>query len=148
MKELITEWRQKYDVVVLDGPPVLPLIDALILCKMVDCTILVVRHNFSSLTSVKRALDRLAQKSERTILMVLNAVGSPSSVYQGYYGYNPSAAPKRLKGARVTRLLGCIAMLCALTLTASGQQESLLIGPGDQLSVQVVDTPELSQRAR
>jgi polysaccharide biosynthesis/export protein len=35
-----------------------------------------------------------------------------------------------------------------ITLTSSGQKESLLIGPGDQVHVEVFDTPELSSTAR
>lgn len=39
-------------------------------------------------------------------------------------------------------------ILCFLATGARAQQESLLIGPGDLLHMQVYDTPEMEQRAR
>lgn len=46
------------------------------------------------------------------------------------------------------RRLSCIILLACMTLAASAQQESLLIGPGDQLSILVFDTPDLTQHVR
>ena len=46
------------------------------------------------------------------------------------------------------KMLSFIILLSGLTLTAFAQQESLLIGPGDQLGIQVFDTPELTQHTR
>jgi polysaccharide export outer membrane protein len=45
-------------------------------------------------------------------------------------------------------LLLCVFTLGPLLTHASGQKESLLIGPGDQLHIQVLDTPELEQHPR
>ena len=46
------------------------------------------------------------------------------------------------------KLLSCTLLICASAFTASAQQESLLIGPGDLLNVQVYDEPELSVHGR
>ena len=46
------------------------------------------------------------------------------------------------------RMLSCAVLLVGLTATGFAQQESLLIGPGDQLSIQVFDNPELAQHVR
>ena len=44
----------------------------------------------------------------------------------------------------------CLVLLLPLTLTGglTAQNETLLIGPGDVLHLQVYDTPEMEQRAR
>lgn len=39
-------------------------------------------------------------------------------------------------------------LLCALAAPCRAQQESLLIGPGDLIQVNVMDTPEMEQQAR
>ena len=39
-------------------------------------------------------------------------------------------------------------VLFAITASSLAQNESLLIGPGDLLHLQVYDTPEMEQRAR
>jgi len=54
------------------------------------------------------------------------------------------ARPRSTAGRAV--LIGIAAMLLATTCFA--QKESLLIGPGDQLHIQVFDTPEMEQHAR
>src|ERR1019366_87940 len=46
------------------------------------------------------------------------------------------------------RLLKVLLILIATALACFGQTESLLIGPGDELRVEVFDTPEMSQRVR
>ena len=46
------------------------------------------------------------------------------------------------------RLLKVLLILIATALGCSGQTESLLIGPGDELEVEVFDTPEMTQRVR
>lgn len=45
MKRLITELRSRYDMVVLDTPPVLPVVDACVLGHLADKAVLVVRWN-------------------------------------------------------------------------------------------------------
>jgi polysaccharide export outer membrane protein len=46
------------------------------------------------------------------------------------------------------RMLRGVAMACCLSTTVLAQHESLLIGPGDVVNVQVFDTPDLSESAR
>lgn len=49
----------------------------------------------------------------------------------------------------ISRRLTCLSLFVAMTLCPHlSAQESLLIGPGDQLHVQVLDTPELEQHPR
>jgi polysaccharide biosynthesis/export protein len=46
------------------------------------------------------------------------------------------------------RLLKGIILACCLTAPLLAQNESLLIGPGDEVNVEVFDTPDLDQNAR
>ena len=46
------------------------------------------------------------------------------------------------------RMLKGIILACCLTPTLFAQKESLLIGPGDELEVNVFDTPDLDENAR
>jgi polysaccharide export outer membrane protein len=45
-------------------------------------------------------------------------------------------------------MLKGIILACCLTTTALAQKESMLLGPGDEVEVQVFDTPDLNQTAR
>ena len=46
------------------------------------------------------------------------------------------------------KLLKLITLVLGLSCSAFAQRESLLIGPGDELHIQVFDTPSLDQTAR
>jgi polysaccharide export outer membrane protein len=46
------------------------------------------------------------------------------------------------------RMLKGILLACCLTSTLFAQKESLLIGPGDEVEVEVFDTPDLTQNSR
>ena len=46
------------------------------------------------------------------------------------------------------RILRVLLISIAITVVCFGQTESLLIGPGDELRVEVFDTPEMNQRVR
>src|SRR5690348_5162903 len=59
----------------------------------------------------------------------------------------------RIQGALMRHRTGSAAAflaICALTLpnTSLAQSESLLIGPGDLVQVDVLDTPEMEQQVR
>jgi polysaccharide export outer membrane protein len=46
------------------------------------------------------------------------------------------------------RMLKGMILACCLTTTVLAQKESILLGPGDEVEVQVFDTPDLNQTAR
>jgi polysaccharide export outer membrane protein len=49
---------------------------------------------------------------------------------------------------KMHRLLFVLVLFCATTSLAQTETESLLIGPGDELRVEVFDTPEMAQTVR
>jgi len=90
MRFLMKTFRENYDIVILDGPPVLPVVDALILCEIVDSTVQVARLGLTSRISLKRANGLLEARCQRSVGVVLNAVNARSGAYYGYYGYQQS----------------------------------------------------------
>ncbi len=62
---LLARWREGYDIVVLDGPPLLPIADARILASHVDGTLLVVRESHCRRREVTEAVDTLSAASWR-----------------------------------------------------------------------------------
>jgi capsular exopolysaccharide synthesis family protein len=85
-KALLERLRGRYDRIVLDSPPLVPVTDAAILSTLVDGTILVVRASQTTRELARRALRALRDVSGRIVGVVLNAVDLESRNY-GYYRY-------------------------------------------------------------
>lgn len=92
MSEVLYELRQKFEVVIVDAPPLLPVTDAALLGSQADGVLLVVRHGKTTREQLSVAAERLAAVDARTIGVVLNMV--PIRRMQGYgYGYGYGYAP-------------------------------------------------------
>jgi capsular exopolysaccharide synthesis family protein len=95
MKRLMEEWRNSYDAVVIDSPPVLPVTDAQLLEEMADATILIARAGQTARVTLQRAYSLLASHAKDpenpNVGIVLNNVPVRSAAYRGYYGYYGSA---------------------------------------------------------
>jgi polysaccharide biosynthesis transport protein len=83
---LVEQWRQRFSMIVIDSPPVLPVSDALVLSRAADAVVLVVRASMTSLNSVARSVRVLRDVQVRRIAVVLNAVNSGSPEYNRYFG--------------------------------------------------------------
>jgi capsular exopolysaccharide synthesis family protein len=100
---LLAEAVRDYDVVLIDGPPVLGLADAPRLSKMADATIFIVEANRTSIDHVKIALQRLADAGASQIGIVISKydpakdTGSFSYGYQ--YDYGAPDSERRHAGA-------------------------------------------------
>ncbi|MDR3635553.1 MAG: CpsD/CapB family tyrosine-protein kinase, partial [Isosphaeraceae bacterium] len=88
ISHLLAHYRQRYDLLIIDSPPVLPVPDALSLGRWTDGAILVARHGFSRVPLVGRAQRQIAAAGIPILKTVVNGV--PSSRHQyglgGYYG--------------------------------------------------------------
>jgi succinoglycan biosynthesis transport protein ExoP len=87
MSEVLEKWREKYDFVVLDSAPLLPVTDSAVLSRHADLTLVVARHDVTDFRSLERSCSLLQAGGARRIEIVLNAVKA-SAVKQ--YGYNTS----------------------------------------------------------
>ncbi len=108
MHTLIVKLRRKYDYIVADTPPTLPVTDSAVLASSADATILVVRCGSTEEQVAKRALARLRRVHARVAGAVLNGVTQKhEEYYYTYYSYKGGApARSRLRLALGSRLAG------------------------------------------
>jgi polysaccharide biosynthesis transport protein len=88
MTALLKRCGELYSYIVIDSPPILSVTDGVILARMADAVVLVVRHGKSSKHVVRRARDLLLRSGAPITGIVLNAVDLNSPEYYGYYGYS------------------------------------------------------------
>jgi succinoglycan biosynthesis transport protein ExoP len=88
MHELLERAGTMYTHIVIDSPPILSVTDAVILGRVVDAVVLVIRHGKSNKNVLRRARDLLVRSGAPMAGIVLNAVDLNSPEYYGYYGYS------------------------------------------------------------
>ncbi|HEX3569445.1 MAG TPA: polysaccharide biosynthesis tyrosine autokinase [Acidobacteriaceae bacterium] len=88
MRRLLESFAESYAYVVIDSPPILSVTDAVILGRMVDAVVLVVRHGQANKNVMRRTRDLLSRSGAPLAGLVLNAVDLNSPEYYGYYGYS------------------------------------------------------------
>ena len=81
----IQKLKERFEIIIIDSPPVLAFADSLVLAKMADAVILTTFLGHTSQTETKEALSRLRQIGANIIGTVVNNVKAE----QGYrvYGY-------------------------------------------------------------
>lgn len=110
-REVLEELGRRFDVVLVDAPPVLPVTDALLLGNLVDATILVTSAGRTSKRGTRRALELLDQVDavvEGTVLNYVTGEDAYGGSYGGY-GYGPryEARPRETEaGARWRAAVG------------------------------------------
>jgi capsular exopolysaccharide synthesis family protein len=91
MRDLMALLRERYDYVVLDASPLLPVVDAAVLATMVDKILFVIEWSNTPRTSVVEAMRVLNADSRRIAGIVVNKVNHARLQSYGYgygYGYN------------------------------------------------------------
>ncbi len=84
MQQILQEAASRFDWVLIDAPPVGPIVDSTLLAPNIDAAIMVVRAGKTSYAEVKRAIDELGR--ERIIGVVLNGTDEVQrGVYHRYY---------------------------------------------------------------
>lgn len=92
MRQSMQVWRDQFDMIILDAPPVLPVTDALILSEFADYTLMVARFNVTERESLERSYSLLQMEArpEQEIAVVMNAVKNQDKTQIGHYGYRGS----------------------------------------------------------
>jgi capsular exopolysaccharide synthesis family protein len=91
MAELMKHLEERYDIVLIDGAPLLPVTDAAVLSALAGGALLVVRANKTHRDQLHRAVASLRAVDARLLGAVLNFV--PTKGAGGYhYGYEYTAA--------------------------------------------------------
>ena len=78
--------RAFYDYVIIDTPPVVPLVDCRLLGRLVDGFIVVVAAHKTPRKLVAEALNLL--DAVKVIGVVFNGDDRPLAAHYGYYGYS------------------------------------------------------------
>jgi capsular exopolysaccharide synthesis family protein len=86
MKDLIDKARSHYDFVIIDTPPLMAVADPLVISKLVDGILLVVRLGQVYSEEVSMAKSLLDQSKIPVLGMMLNGINEQNS-YGGYYYY-------------------------------------------------------------
>ncbi|MCW2570994.1 MAG: Tyrosine-protein kinase Wzc [Frankiales bacterium] len=92
MADLLDLLIGRFDMVVLDAPPALPVTDAVVLSTLVDGLVVVVRAGKTSRPVLSELRRRLETVQAHVLGLVLN--GAPAA-QQDYYDYRPQAAKTR-----------------------------------------------------
>jgi succinoglycan biosynthesis transport protein ExoP len=104
MRALIKEATERYDRVILDGPPTLLISDATVMAMQVDGVILVARADDNTRGTLKRAREQLEGINARIIGAILNGVrtragGYFKRQYREFYDYtSDETIPAELPG--------------------------------------------------
>ncbi len=89
MRSLLGTWREEYDFILLDSPPVLPVTDAILLSQISDATLLVARHGQTTQRALCRGAEMLRRQhpGQAALGAVLNGVSKGSGDFYEYFGY-------------------------------------------------------------
>jgi succinoglycan biosynthesis transport protein ExoP len=88
MRDLITELRGEFDYIVMDAPPLLPVIDALALATVADKILVIVEWGQTPRASISEAFKILRPEAHRIAGVVLNKVDlNQLPGYRGAYHY-------------------------------------------------------------
>lgn len=100
MEAVVSKVRAEYDVVVIDGPPLLPVTDAAVLASQGDGAIIVVRQGKTTKDELAEARERLHSVDARVLGSLLNMTRGRGAGRYGFgydygYGYAPPDEPRR-----------------------------------------------------
>lgn len=84
--EMLQAFKDSFDYILIDTPPLGSVIDAAVVAKSCDGTILVVENNAVSYRFTQRVKEQLDKAGSRILGVVLNKVEMSSRGYYGHYG--------------------------------------------------------------
>lgn len=94
MEKLLDELTARYDVVLLDSPPLLPVADAAVLSKLVGGVVVIAGANRVHRPQLQETMNALATASANVHGVVLNRMSrQETGAYTYYSGYAPTEAP-------------------------------------------------------
>jgi capsular exopolysaccharide synthesis family protein len=87
MSELLHELSSRFEHVIIDSPPVLPVTDATILSSLVDGVVLITESGVTPRGGLMRSASILESAGARILGVVLNKFDPRQQGYYGNYGY-------------------------------------------------------------
>ncbi len=86
MQALLTQLKERFDIVLLDSPPVIAVTDASVLARLVDGVLLVVNAGSTNREALMRAKDQLDHVQAQVLGVLLNNI-TASHMYGSHYYY-------------------------------------------------------------
>lgn len=83
-KRKLNKWRSKYDIILIDSPPVIPVADACILARHVDGTLMIVREGRTRRDDIQRSMEMLQSSGGRMLGTVYVGSVNPREYYYSY----------------------------------------------------------------
>jgi capsular exopolysaccharide synthesis family protein len=102
VRRFLEECRERYTWIVVDAPPIVSVTDPLLLAKLADMVLMVVRANQVDRKLARRSLTALRRTESRIVGVVLNGVDPKQDSYHYYYSYY--AEGKEAAESKVTRM--------------------------------------------
>ena len=97
---ILTELRKHYDLIILDSPPVVPIVDGRALAELADQILMTVAWDQTPIEAARHAVDLLAHVRDRILGIVLTKVDMRRLRYYDYYN---SSAYIKPYGANLSR---------------------------------------------
>ncbi|MBC8256528.1 MAG: polysaccharide biosynthesis tyrosine autokinase [Candidatus Marinimicrobia bacterium] len=89
MKKLVEILKENYEVILFDAPPIMAVTDAVVLSRLINQFILVVRFGNTDKDSIDHSLNSLSHVNTYLTGVVLNDLNKKNSYYsKNYYSYN------------------------------------------------------------
>ncbi|MFO0576582.1 MAG: polysaccharide biosynthesis tyrosine autokinase [Polyangia bacterium] len=85
-RAVLDELGRRYDRVLIDSPPAVPVTDPAILATRVDGVVLVVRHAQTHRDAARRAAQHILDVGGNIVGVVLNEIDIRAKGYRAYYG--------------------------------------------------------------
>lgn len=101
-QEVVTDLRSRFDYVIIDAPPLLPVTDAAILTRIADGALLIARYGKTTREQFARAIGNLQAVNATvlgTILTMVPAKGRGASYEYRYY-YDADKAQTKVPAPR------------------------------------------------
>jgi len=86
--ELLAKFREEYDMIILDAPPVGPVSDPIVLSRLTDAVLFVVRAQKSQVKQVQQAISRLRRVQAPLTGVILNFADVMRERYYKYHYHN------------------------------------------------------------
>jgi exopolysaccharide transport family protein len=99
MRDLITELRGEFDYIVIDTPPLLPVVDALALATVADKVLLIVEWDQTPFASISEAFKVLRPEAHRVAGIVLNKIDLKQLQRYSYRGYHYRSVDQYFRSA-------------------------------------------------
>ena len=87
MDNLLKEAREKFDMIIVDTPPLYLVTDAELICTLVDYSLFVLHYGRHSMEDIKETVERVRRYSNKPGAIVMNhCEHEPGRYGYGYYG--------------------------------------------------------------